>query len=146
MGTSSSSGGCGGGAGPAVSPEAQEAEQTDGGRGPKKPSRTGRLTAPELQSGSTSASYQPPDGSGHRPRAARGHRLIGPSVADVQEVGVDVAESDADLLPLNVAAVADGPGPKAGEDLVVGADKVAFLAGGGAPEAERKHSFFVFSV
>lgn len=57
----------------------------------------------------------------------------------MQEVGVDVAESDADLLTQHVATVADGPGPEAGEDLVVWAHKVAILAGGRAPVAERKH-------
>lgn len=104
---------------PEHSPRDQEAQQIPDGRGPRGSGGTRRATASKLQFGSASASYQLPQHSGHRPRAARGHRLIGPSVADVQHAGVDVAESDAHLLPWAAAAIADGPGPEAGEDLEV---------------------------
>lgn len=105
MVTSSSS--SGGATTAAVSPETQKAQQIDGVRRSRKPSWTGHLTAPKLQPAAASASNQLPDGFGYRPRAARGHCLIGPTVADVQEVGVDVAKSDAELFPRHVTAVTD---------------------------------------
>lgn len=74
------------------------------------------MTAFDLQLSSTSAFLQWSKGPGHRPRAARGHCLIGPSVANIQEVGVDIAESNADLLSWYTTAIADGPRPEAGED------------------------------
>lgn len=124
----------------AVSPETQKVEQTDGLRSQRKPSWAADLTAPELQATTASASNQPPDSSGHPPRPARGHCLIGPSVADVQELGVDVAKSDADLFSRHAATVADRPGLEGGEDLVVGADEMAALARVGAPAAKGKAS------
>lgn len=80
--------------------------------------RTLHFTAFDLQLGFDSASLQLSESLRHRPRAAGSHRLIGPSVAHVQEAGVDVAQSDANLLSRYSTAVADRPGPEAGEDPV----------------------------
>lgn len=139
--TSGSSSGVEGATRMEASPETQKAEQTDGLRRPRKPCGAGHLTAPELQPASTSASNQPPDSFGHRPRATRSHCLIGASIADMQEVGVDVAKSDAELFSRHVAAITDGPGLEGHEDLVVGTDEVAVLNRVGGPAAKRNASF-----
>lgn len=76
------------------------------------------MTAFDLQLSCASAFLQWSEGPWHRPRAARDHRLIGTSVADMQEVGVDITESNADLLSWHTTAITDGPGPEAGEDLI----------------------------
>lgn len=50
--------------------------------------------------------------------ATGGHCLIGQSVAHMQETGVNVAESDTDLLTWSATAVAHWPGPEANENFV----------------------------
>lgn len=81
-------------------------------------SLTSDLTAFDLQLGSNAASLQLSKRPRHRPWAAWSDCLIGPSVAHMQVVGVDVAESDANLLSGYSTAIADWPGLEAGEDLV----------------------------
>ncbi|TNN80068.1 hypothetical protein EYF80_009720 [Liparis tanakae] len=66
--------------------------------------------------------------AGHRPRATGSDGLVRPSVAYMQVVGVDIAQSHADTLSRDSTAIADRPRPEAGEDPVVPVEEV-FVSG-----------------
>lgn len=86
-----------------------------GGRGS---SWTSHLTTFDFQLGPSFVLFQTNKSLWHGSRAAWSNCLIRPSVAHLQEVRLDVAESHADLLPWYTAAIAHWPGLKADEDSI----------------------------